>query len=137
MSEVVARPKRKYGEGGTGTLSSAMFAETIQAVFQTKKAFAEYAGLSIAQVQRYTAGISPVPRPIALLLVALSELKRRGEPAPDLSEFVDLRDLAEAAEQEHLASMSPRELAIQDAYEAQLAAPKRKRKPRRAGAAEA
>jgi hypothetical protein len=78
---------RRFGEHGSGVMSAWVFDEMVLKVFETKKEFAEYTGISVAQVQRYATGVSPVPKAVALLVASLALLKRRQIPMPDLAEL--------------------------------------------------
>jgi transcriptional regulator with XRE-family HTH domain len=78
---------RRFGEHGAGVMSPEVFEEMVLVIFETKREFAEFTGISVAQVQRYTSGVSPVPRSVALLVAALALLRRRQIPMPDLEEL--------------------------------------------------
>lgn len=82
----MARSARQFIDERTGFMSPKVFEETIELLFSTKKEFSEFTGISQAQVQRYAAGVSQIPKSVALLVLSMGILKRRGIAMPDLEE---------------------------------------------------
>lgn len=63
-----------------GVIPAQDFAEMVDLLFGSTRAFCEYTGLSVPQVQRYRTARSPVPLPVAVLLAGIAAQQRHGIP---------------------------------------------------------